>query len=148
MTHSVTINETTHTVTVTQAAPQVITVSAQGPQGPSYTPPRGVTIENPTPFENITLMRLDRDAVIESIVSVVGGTTPDVTFSLRWGPDRSAAGTEVVTGGILCAATTTGQVTSGGTLTSPTIPTNSWLWLTTSATNGTVSTFHVTVNFA
>lgn len=113
---------------------------------PEQVPPRGVTVEAPDAAENITLLYVDMDVTISAIHAVVSGSSPSVTFSVRYGVDRSGAGTEAVTGGITCTDATTGTTTTS--FDSAVVPAGSWLWLTTSATSGTVATFHVTVRFA
>lgn len=75
---------------------------------------------------------------------LTGPTSPSVTWTLRFGPDRTpGGGTEVITGG-----TTTTSVTTGDEITSFTndvIPAGSWVWIETTAQSGTVGTIAVTV---
>jgi hypothetical protein len=77
------------------------------------------------------------------MLAVVVGTTPSVTFTIRHGSDRSASGTEVVTGGTVCNNTTTGtNVTS---FDDATIVAESHVWIETTAAGGTVDSFTVTL---
>lgn len=82
---------------------------------------------------------------ITQIRSSVFGTSPSVTFSVRYGTDLSAAGTEVVTSGITVTNTTTGLSTTS--FNNATVPANNYVWLTTSATSGTVTQLAVTLIF-
>lgn len=75
--------------------------------------------------------------------AVVKGTTPSVTWTIRHGTDRSAAGAEVVTGG-----TTTTSESTGSDVTAfndATIGADSHIWLETTAKTGTVDWISVTV---
>ena len=107
---------------------------------------KAVTVELPTNAEDISLFHSDVAITITKMVAVLtGSATPSVTWTVRQGTDRSAAGTEVVTGG-----TTTTSVTTGSVVTSfndATCPANSFLWLETTAKSGTVDTFNLTIYY-
>jgi hypothetical protein len=108
--------------------------------------PRAVTIENPTNAEKIPLFKLDFADVISAIRAVIiGSGSPSITFSLRYGTDLSAAGTEVITGGTAVTNTTSGA--SITTFNSAAIPANNYLWLTTTAKAGTVNWLNLTIEF-
>jgi len=102
------------------------------------------TIESPTNTEDLTLFFTDEALVITKIVAVLNGSsTPSVTWTLRHDADRNATGTEVVTSG-----STTTNTTTGHTITSfnaASIPSNSWVWLETTAKSGTVDKIHLSV---
>lgn len=140
---SVTVTESN--VVVTLEDPQRVVVAAPGPQGARYLPPRSVTILDPTSAEDITLMWTPVEMTVASLVAHVSGSSPSVTYSIRFGGDRAAAGTEVVTGGSTTTSTTVGDEVT--VLDNATIPAESWIWLTTSGSSGTVSQLHVTVIF-
>ena len=106
---------------------------------------KSASITNPTATEDVTMFYTVDAITISQITSIVRGTTPSVTFTLRHNTDRSAAGTEVVTGGITTTNTTTGVVTT--TFNSASIPANSWIWLETTALGGTVSEFHASIEY-
>lgn len=105
----------------------------------------GLSIASPGASEDRTLGEARAAFAISSMRAVlVGSATPSVTWTVRKGSDRSAAGTEVVTGG-----TTTTSITSGSAvtiLTSPAVAANDFLWLETTAQSGTVGELHVTVH--
>ncbi len=104
-----------------------------------------ITLDQPTATENMTIFFTDRAITITKMAAVLTGTTPSVTWSVRFAADRSTAGTEVITGGRTTTSTTTGDIVT--TFNNASIPANSFVWLTTSATSGTVNTIHVTTNY-
>jgi len=106
---------------------------------------KGVTIESPTSTEDITLFFTDDAITVTQLNFVAVGSTPSVTATIRFDSDRSATGTEVVTGGTAATSTTTGdEVTS---FNDATIPAGSWVWLETTAQSGTVTSLNVTLEF-
>jgi hypothetical protein len=108
--------------------------------------PKAVSIVSPTSSEKVALFYTTSALTISRISSVVmGSSTPSATFSIRFGADFSQAGTEVVTGGITTTNTTTGQATTS--FSNASIPANSWVWLTTSALSGFVSSLNVSLTF-
>ena len=114
--------------------------------GISVVNPRfAITIENPTSSEDVAIFYCSEAITVEQMSAVVKGTTPSVTWTVRFGSDRSATGTEVVTGGTTTTSTTTGsQVTS---FNNANIPAGSWIWLETTAQSGTVTEINVTVKY-
>ena len=105
-----------------------------------------ISILNPTAAsENITVMFADVAKTITRIISVCRGTTPSRTWTLRKSTDRSATGTEVVTGGTTTTNTTTGLLTTS--FNSAAIGASNWLWLTTTAGSGTVTELSITVEY-
>lgn len=103
-----------------------------------------ITIESPTDAEDISMLFADEAITITKMVcTLVGSDTPSVTWTVRHNSDRSAAGTEVVTGG-----TTTTNTTTGDAVTSfddATIAADSNVWLETTAQSGTVDSMVVTI---
>jgi hypothetical protein len=118
-----------------------------GGSGIEFGVSRGLSIVSPTSSENVTIIsNIDQTRTIKSITAILYGTTPSITWTLRVGSDRSAAGTEVITGG-----TTTTNTTSGHTLitfNAPNLIPGNHLWLVISAKSGTVSEFHLTILLA
>lgn len=108
------------------------------------TPSKSVTLENPTDAEDFGLFFADTAITITAIRAVlVGSSTPSVTWTIRHGTDRSAAGSEVVTSG-----TTTTSITSGSDVTSfndATVLADSFVWLETTAQSGTVDAIELTI---
>lgn len=103
-----------------------------------------IAFENPVLGDKVGSWRAPVAITITGIHAVlVGSATPSVTYKLRFGTDRSAAGTAVVTAG-----STVTSVTAGDDVTSfddATIPANSWVWIEVTAQSGTVT--QISVNF-
>jgi len=106
---------------------------------------KALTITTPSDSENVVLFFTTEPVFLQQIRSVVTGSTPSVTFSIRYGPDVSLAGTEVKTGGITVTNTTTGLSTTA--LDNFFIPGGVFIWLTTTATSGTVDLLNVSLAF-
>ena len=79
---------------------------------------------------------------ISSLNSVVRGSTPSITWTIRKNSDRSATGTEVVTGGTTTTSQTGASTTS---LNSASIAAGDYVWLEVTAKSGTVDELHVTI---
>jgi len=106
--------------------------------------PRGLGIEQPNASEKIPMFfNADNSFAFTEIRSLVSGTTPRVDFTIKYGTDFTAAGTEVVTGGIICTNVTTGNTQT--TFNNGTVPADNFVWVETSNTGGTVDLFHVSV---
>jgi len=105
---------------------------------------KSITIEDPGSSEDLSMFYADEAMTITKMVAVlVGSSTPSVTWTVRHGADRSAAGAEVVTSG-----TTTTSVSTGSVVTSfndATVVDDSFVWLETTAQSGTVDEIHLTV---
>ena len=105
---------------------------------------RSITIENPDATEDLSIFFTNKAITITEIRAVlIGSSTPSVTWTIRHGTDRNAAGAEVVTSG-----TTTTSITTGSDVTSfndATVIADSFLWLETTAKSGTVTELHVTI---
>lgn len=106
---------------------------------------KSLTLPSPTNTDNVAVFYTSKSLTITKIVSIVKGTSPSATFSIRYGSDRSASGTEVVTGGITCTSTTTGVSTTS--FNSATIAAGNFVWLTVTATSGTVDELNVSIVF-
>ncbi len=109
--------------------------------------PRAVTMEDPVAADEATLFYTKDELTLGRFVSVLeGSATPSITYTLRYAADRTAAGTEIITGGTTVTNTTTGLTTTVFTV--PTIPADNFVWLEIAAKSGTVDSFHLTVHFA
>lgn len=108
---------------------------------------KSITVESPSAAEDLSLFYLVPSGTIRSIEVVLrGSNSPSLTWTLRHDTDRSAAGTEVVTGG-----TTTTNTTDGEEITvfdAPDIPANSFIWLETTGIGGSVESVHITITFS
>jgi hypothetical protein len=107
--------------------------------------PRSITVENPTSSENIPIFYTTVALVISSIRGVVKGTgSPSVTYSVKSASDLTSGSPAVHANAITVTNTTTG---ANATLSEVNIAANSWVWLETSATGGTVTGLNVTLAF-
>jgi len=117
-------------------------IGAQGPFGP-----KSATISYPTASEDLTLLYTRQTVIINKISSIISKTMPsNVAFTIKYAPNRSDAGTEVVAGGLYCTSNTIANVVTS--FTNATLPTNNFVWLETSAITGSVQEFHLTIDFA
>lgn len=98
--------------------------------------PTSFFLQNPSASENIDGFRVYTETTVRGINAVLNGSaSPSVDFRVSFGPDRSAAGTEILTGGRTVTSTTTGTAYVPDVTT---IPAGSWVWLKTTAKSGTV----------
>ena len=100
------------------------------------------TQPNPTNAEDDTLFYVNAPGEItgESCV-LIGSSTPSVTITLRHSAtDRSAAGTELNTGGRAITSVTTASVDTS--FADNTFLANTWFWIETTAQSGTVTEIH------
>ena len=107
---------------------------------------KAIIIENPSGAEDISFWFTNKAITISEMRAVVRGSTPSVTWTIRHGPDRSAAGNEVVTGG-----TTTTSQSTGSDVTvfnDATIPADSFIWVETTAQSGTVDEIYITAVYS
>lgn len=103
---------------------------------------KSISIETPTASDDISLFYTDEAITITKIVFVITGST-SVTTTIRHGTDRSATGTEVVTGGTVASSTTTGNVVTS--FNDATIVADSFVWLETTALSGTPTSLSCTI---
>ena len=98
--------------------------------------PTAIEVENPSGSERIIWFRTYVETTVLEITAVLNGSaSPSVTFSVRFDADRSAVGTELLTGGRVLTNTTTGVSLVPDVTT---IPADRWVWLQTTAQSGTV----------
>lgn len=106
--------------------------------------PTALEIENPSGSERIVWFRAYVATTVNEINAVLNGSaTPSVTFTVRFDADRSAAGTELLTGGRVLTNTTTGASYVPDVTT---IPAGMWVWLETTAQSGTVLEMNVAMD--
>lgn len=103
-----------------------------------------ITVEDPSDSEDISIAFTNRAITVTEIRAVLIGTTPSVTWTIRHhATDRSNAGNEVVTGGTITTSTTSGSDVTA--FDDATIAADSFIWLETTATSGTVGEMHNTI---
>lgn len=105
---------------------------------------RSITVPTPGSSEKIPWFRVDAAYTVTKISAIlIGSSTPSVTYKVMKGSDLSAAGTAVVTAGsTVTSVTSTTNVTS---FDSAGVTSGDMVWLTTTASSGTVNYLHVTV---
>lgn len=105
--------------------------------------PRSITIAGPKSGDNFTLFRTDVPTTITNVTALVAGTTPSVTYEIRYASDRTSAGTLAITPAT-ATSTTTGNA---ATVQNQPIPANSYVWLVITSVAGTVGEMNVTIAF-
>ena len=106
-----------------------------------------MTIYSPSNSENVTFFYTTSAITISSVRGVVTGTAgatgPTVTFSMISGADRSTTTTTNVNGQVVSSTTTGNSVTVANS----SISANTYVWIITSATTGTVNSINWTLSF-
>lgn len=105
--------------------------------------PRSLTIAGPKVNDSFTIFRTDVETTLSSVIAIVSGSTPSVTYEIRYGSDRSGAGTLAIVADTV-TNTTTGD---SATIQNQPIPANSYVWLVITAVSGTVGELNVTLAF-
>jgi len=95
--------------------------------------------------ENVTLYYNPVVMTAVSAHTVCVGTSPSVTWELRYGTDRS----DYTGGTLLVSGTSTSTTSIEHTDISTSLPAGNMVWLTTTATGGTsVDEFHFTMSYS
>lgn len=102
------------------------------------------SVGSPTDAEDLTLWRPPHLVTIVGAWCVLTSGT-DITVLLRHDADRSATGTAVFSSGQTVSSTTGGDNLAG--FNDRTIDPGSWLWLETSAINGTPAELQCTIAY-
>jgi len=119
--------------------------SLKGPPGESdLILPIAQQISSPSEGLKLPIVRVDAALRVVRLDALTAGTSPSLVLNLRFGPDFSAAGTELVTGGVTVQSTTTGELVTAFDVDQ--LAADDWLWLVTTSLSGTVSWLHVGVH--
>lgn len=103
---------------------------------------KSIFISSPGATENIDLFYANVGITVTKIVCIlVGSSSPSVTWTVRFDTDRSATGTEVVTGGTTTTSTTTGSIVTS--FNNASISSTRFVWVKTTAQSGTVTSMAV-----
>jgi hypothetical protein len=106
---------------------------------------KGLTISAPLANEDVQWFETTVPITVVALSGVlVGGGGPSLTTTVRFSPDRSANGTELIVGGTAFTSTTTRQVVT--TFTNPVIPPG-FVWIETTAKSGTVDQIALNLYF-
>lgn len=109
---------------------------------------KSVAIELPTAAENITLFHADAAITITKVHAVLRGSSPSVTFQISHGSDRSDTGVTLFSGNqILTGAGSTTTGTEYTSFSDATLAADEMIWVTTSATGGTVDEMALTIYY-
>lgn len=107
--------------------------------------PIPISLENPNGADYLPLFKTHSKVIVERITAVVQGSSPSVTWTIKFGSSLGTGGTELVTGGTVTTNTTTGaEIVSFNV---DTIPADSYVWLETSAIGGTPTWINLTLYF-
>jgi hypothetical protein len=101
---------------------------------------KGIKFIAPTASENQTIWRVANSVTVSGVDIVLLGTSPSVTYTINYGSTRGTAAGTIV-------ASNTVTTSGAATVSSAVIPANSYVWVTTSATSGTVTDFTITINY-
>jgi hypothetical protein len=103
--------------------------------------PKSITIAEPQPGDQFTLLFTRYATTISQVLAVVRGTTPSVTYELRYAPERDEVGTLA----IVPATVTSTSAGDAATIQNMPIPADRYLWLEVTAVSGTVSELNVSI---
>jgi len=110
---------------------------------PTISGGKGMSVTSPTATENIMMYFTPIVITVTNVQEALSGSTPSVTYILGYSSTRSGVLTNIVASH---AATSTTGVAA--TLTANvSIPANSYIILTTSATSGTVNDLSIAINY-
>lgn len=105
---------------------------------------KSITIENPVPGDNITLFYTQNAIQVQRLKTIIRGAgLGSGQFSILSYPDRTAAGTSLLTDNFVCTGRTTGD--NFISFSNSTISGENWTWLKIIATGQTLSGLGVTM---
>lgn len=107
---------------------------------------KAITIESPTPSENITLFYTTRAITLTDLHAYGRGSSFSVSYGIYHAADRSSGTPQTVYTSTLSG--TTAASGSATTFTDATIPAGSWVWLTTTASTGVTSELALTLTYS
>lgn len=116
-----------------------VALSATTYSGITYN--KAISIVDPRANEKIPLFYTINPINFTNTLTVVSGASASVTWNLLYGSDFSAAGTLINSG--ITTNTTTGVLNT----ISSAVTANNFIWLTTTATGGTPTLFHITAYY-
>lgn len=103
---------------------------------------RAFGMSAPTSSENAMMFFTPVAITVTNVQEALAGTSPSVTYVINYGSSRSSATSTIVASH--AATSTTGTAAS---LNVTSIPANSYIWITTSATSGTVNDFNISLSY-
>lgn len=108
---------------------------------------KSITVEDPVISENIIMFFASEAITINQVAAVISGSnSPSLTIELLHATNKASAGNAILNAPTAVTSITTPQfldIDSGDT----TVPDNSFVWLTTTASGATVNSLSVTTRF-
>lgn len=110
---------------------------------------KGLSIQSPTASENATIFYTTQAITVEEVRTVMLGTSQSVTLTINYGSSRASATGTIVASNTFDSGDTGYQTTGfAHTLNTTSIPAGSYIWLTTSATSGTINELNITLTYS
>jgi hypothetical protein len=104
---------------------------------------KAISFQSPTASENVSLWYTPVALTISQVGESIKGTSASVTYNIRFAATRDAASPTAVFSTDRAVTSTSGTTVSS--FANASIPAGSWIWITTSATSGTVNDFNATI---
>lgn len=105
--------------------------------------PKSITIAEPLSGDEFTLFHTKEPTTLSQVLAVVRGTSPSVSYELRYAADRSDLGTLAIEPAIV----TSTSVGDTATIQNMPIPSNSYVWLSIATVSGDTTEFNLSVAF-
>ncbi len=152
---SVAVTDFTQTVVVTEgdgivivSAPSsavIVQIDGLGPQGPiGATGPKSITIVEPVANDEFTLFHTEKAVTLAQVLAIVRGTSPSVTYELRYAANRADIGTQAISASTV-TSTTMGDA---AVIQNQPIPLGFFVWVKITAVAGTVTEFNLSFAFS
>jgi hypothetical protein len=105
--------------------------------------PRAITIASPQADDSFTIFKTAASTTLTSVIGLVTGSTPSVTYEVRYDADRSSVGTLA----IVPDTVTNSSTGDAATVQNQPIPAGSYVWVVVTAVSGTVEELNLTISF-
>jgi hypothetical protein len=122
-------------------SPSVILNVAQVMYTQTASVPRSITVANPIVDDSFTIFRTEVSTTLNRVLALIRGAGASVTFALKAGVDRNAAGTAVTVSEAITNTTTGEEV---AVINQP-IPAGYYVWLEITAVSGSPAELNVSI---
>lgn len=110
--------------------------------------PKSISIQSPTASENVTLFYTTRAITVTEVRGVMLGASQSITLVVNYGSSRATADGTIVASNTFDSGDSGYQTTGFAfTLNTTSIPAGSYIWLTSSATSGTINELNVSLTY-